>query len=121
MKNKRDQESSFGRRLARLRKSAGYTQAALAERLSVSQRVIAYYETESGHPPANLLVDLSHVLSTSTDELLGVERPDPLPKSELMQKLGEAIALDPASQEKLINLVDAFLKKEFSKRQELSK
>lgn len=120
MKNKRDQKSDFGRRLARLRKAEGYTQVVLAEKLSVSQRMIAYYETESEHPPVNLLVDLSHVLNTSTDELLGVERKDPFSKSQLMQKLRETIELDPTSQERLISLVDAFLKKELSKHQKLS-
>ena len=44
----------FGKQLAALRKTAGYTQQQLADECGVSRRVITYYETESPHPPANL-------------------------------------------------------------------
>ena len=37
-----------------------------------SRRMIAYYEGETGHPPASFLVELARALDVSTDELLGL-------------------------------------------------
>ncbi len=65
--------NSFGRRMARLRKVAGYTQQQLADEIGVSRRMIAYYEGETGHPPASFLADLAQALSVSADRLLGIE------------------------------------------------
>lgn len=69
---------SFGRRLAELRKAAGFTQKQLADEFGVSRRQIAYYETETGHPPASFLIDLARALNVSTDELLGLKAARPL-------------------------------------------
>ena len=65
--------ADFGQRLATARKAAGYTQKQLADEIGVTRRVIAYYETESQHPPANLLADLAEALSITTDQLLGLK------------------------------------------------
>ena len=59
----------FGQRLAAIRKSQGITQAQLGAKVGVSNRVIAYYEIESGQPPGALLVDLCKALKVSADEL----------------------------------------------------
>ena len=42
----------FGARLATLRQSRGLTPTGLGDAAGVSQRVMAYYETESTEPPA---------------------------------------------------------------------
>ncbi|WP_148864766.1 helix-turn-helix transcriptional regulator [Marinobacter fonticola] len=39
--------ADFGKRLAQLRKDAGFTQKELADEIGATRRVIAYYETES--------------------------------------------------------------------------
>lgn len=62
----------FGRRLAHMRKAAGYTQQQLADEVGVSRRMIAYYEGETGHPPTGFLVELARALAVTTDELLGM-------------------------------------------------
>ena len=61
---------TFGRRLARLRKAAGYSQRALAAELGISQRMVAYYESQTEHPPTHLLPSLADALSLTTDQLL---------------------------------------------------
>lgn len=71
-KQRSPQVDGFGARLAALRKEAGYTQQQLADEIGVSRRVVAYYEGETEHPPASLLVDLAQALGRSTDALLGV-------------------------------------------------
>lgn len=62
---------SFGRRLARIRKEAGYSQRSLAVEIGVSYRVIAYYEAQTAHPPTHLLPAIADALSLSVDQLLG--------------------------------------------------
>ncbi len=47
------QETTFGGRLAPLRRAAGYTQVELAQALEISQRMVAYYESPAANPPAN--------------------------------------------------------------------
>jgi transcriptional regulator with XRE-family HTH domain len=63
----------FGRRLATVRQGQGLTQAELGKAVGVSQRVIAYYETESQQSPGALLAELAQALRVSTDELLGLK------------------------------------------------
>ena len=65
--------SSFGKRLAKLRKAAGYTQQQLADEIGATRRMIAYYESESQHPPANMLVDLAKALNVIEHSVSTVE------------------------------------------------
>src|ERR1035438_2597352 len=62
----------FGKRLGRLRKAAGHSQATLAEETGISQRMVAYYETETTHPPTHLLPLFAKALGITTDQLLGI-------------------------------------------------
>lgn len=72
MKNKPN-ISNFGKKLAKLRKANGLTQKKLGEKVGVSRRVIAYYESETDYPPAHIILPLSQALNVSTDELLGAK------------------------------------------------
>lgn len=65
----------FGTRLAALRQAAALTQSQLAERLGVSRRQIAYYESGTGRPPGALLALLADLFEVSTDVLLGRDLP----------------------------------------------
>jgi len=62
---------NFGARLVELRKAAGYTQGELAAELGVTRRMVAYYEGETEHPPANLLPGLAKALGVTIEQLLG--------------------------------------------------
>lgn len=64
-------EETFGRRLARLRKEAGYSQRSLAAEIGISNRMVAYYEAQTDHPPAHLLTPIADALSLTVDQLLG--------------------------------------------------
>jgi len=67
-----EKEETFGRRLARLRKDAGYSQRSLAEEIGISYRMVAYYEAQaSTPPPAATLEALADALGLSVDQLLG--------------------------------------------------
>ena len=103
---------NFGERLATLRKNAGYTQKELAEEINSTRRVIAYYETESDHPPANLLVDLAKALKVTTDELLGVKpvaEKKRQPDSRLLRRLQQLDKLDAATKRQVIQVLDTFI------------
>jgi transcriptional regulator with XRE-family HTH domain len=75
MPRRKQEDSSFGPRLAELRKARGLTQVQLAEAAGTTQRAISYYENDTGFPPASALIDLAHALKVSTDELLGIKAP----------------------------------------------
>lgn len=64
-------EETFGRRLARLRKEAGYSQRSLASEIGISNRMVAYYEAQTEHPPAHLLTPIADALGLTVDQLLG--------------------------------------------------
>lgn len=61
----------FGYRLKSLRKSSGYTQKELGEKLNVSGRVIGYYESNERFPDKDTLTDIADFFKVSVDYLLG--------------------------------------------------
>lgn len=102
----------FGARLAAIRQARGLTQTELGTAAGVSQRVIAYYETESTQPPGALLVDFARALKVSSDELLGLTTSSAKtsPKTaRLLKRLQRIEELPPADQRAVLKLVDAML------------
>lgn len=105
--------ANFGQHLAQLRKDAGYTQKELADEIQSTRRVIAYYETESAHPPANLLVDLAKALNVTTDELLGIK---PIKQktvktdNRLQRRIQQIEKLPSKDRRQLVQVIDTFLK-----------
>lgn len=105
--------ASFGKRLAMLRKVAGYTQQELADAIGVTRRVIAYYEGETKYPPAALLPEFSRILRVGTDELLGITPVKEMAKLNwlLQRRLQQLDHLSRRNQEALLRIIDAFLRK----------
>jgi transcriptional regulator with XRE-family HTH domain len=85
MPRKKKEDSSFGPRLAALRKARGFTQVQLAEATKTTQRSISYYENDDGVPPSSIVMVLAQALQVSADELLGLK---PAPKA------AQAVAMD---------------------------
>ena len=110
----------FGPRLAALRKAAGFTQHQLADELGISRRRIAYYESESDHPPSSLLADLARVLNVSTDQLLTdapVKRQAKASLSpRLERRLKQIERLNPKSKQQLLTIIDTFIEAEALKQ-----
>jgi transcriptional regulator with XRE-family HTH domain len=109
-----DQEEGFAARLTRLRKAAGFTQAQLADELGISRRRIAYYESESDHPPASLLQDLARALNTTLDELLGSQPAKRKPRAaslspRLERRLKQIERLSPKPKQQLLSIIDTFI------------
>lgn len=106
---------SFGQRLARLRLKAGYTQRDLATEVGTSQRMVAYYEKQTTHPPAHLLPLLAKVLNVSTDTLLGLD----LPKEKraardnrLWRRFQKIEKMGPREKRQILQVLDAFIERE---------
>ncbi len=63
--------TGFGSRLSGLRQARGLSQRDLAKALGVKQPTVSYYESQDGHPQADVLTKLAKVLEVTVDELLG--------------------------------------------------
>lgn len=104
---------TFGTRLARFRQQRGLTQAELGRLIGISQRMVAYYETESLQPPGALLADLVRVLRVPADELLGlgpaVEQLSPK-LARFRKRLLKAEALPAEDQRAVLRLIDTLYK-----------
>ncbi len=60
----------LGARIAALRRQAGLSQAALAEKIGVSPSAVGMYEQGRREPAAQILVELSQALGVSVDYIL---------------------------------------------------
>ena len=76
-------KESFGQRFARLRKSKGYTQEQIAERVNISYQAVSKWENDISSPDISILGELANILDVTIDELLG--RVDPH-KVELVEE-----------------------------------
>ena len=117
----KDEPNPFGARLAALRKAAGFTQVELAAELGISQRMVAYYESPTATPPANLLPQIAVVLGVSIDELFGLGAPKRrLVKqdgdSRLRRRLLAIEKLDVTEKRQVLQLIDAFIERDQLKR-----
>lgn len=77
--------SSIGTKVAFYRKAKGMTQEELAEKLEVSAQAVSKWENDIACPDIQLLVPLSKLFGTTTDELLStdsVKSVQLLPKNE---------------------------------------
>ena len=60
----------IGLRIAVLRRSAGMSQAQLAQKLQISASAVGMYEQGRREPTAEILVELAKIFNVSTDYLL---------------------------------------------------
>ncbi|MCP4232404.1 MAG: helix-turn-helix domain-containing protein [Aestuariibacter sp.] len=105
--------SRFGKQLAKFRKAAGYTQQQLADEIDATRRMIAYYESESQHPPANMLIDLARALNISADALLGIKPVEVTPiSSRLERRIRQIEMLGAKPRQQITQLIDTFVEAE---------
>ena len=102
----------FGQRLKEIRQGRALTQQELGDMVRVSQRVIAYYESDDAQPPGALLVDLARVLEVTADELLGIEplkEKIPAKQARIRKRLQRVEELPAADQRAVLKFVDALV------------
>lgn len=106
--------AGFGERLVKLRKAAGITQTAFAQEIGISQRMMAYYESPTAHPPANLLPAMARTLGVSLDTLLGQETSKRRAKAtdtRLARRLQEVEKLGAAEKRQIMQIIDTFIER----------
>lgn len=105
---------SFGERLVRLRRQAGFTQKELGEELGISQRMVAYYEGQTEHPPTKLMPLLAKALGVSADELLGLKssKRTEKPAGRLARRLKAIESLPAADKRQVVQFIDALLERD---------
>ena len=70
-KHKDIKRSEFGERLFKARKARGLTQQQLADKLGITRRMIAYYESDTEGPTIKGLQQIAKVLNVTASYLLG--------------------------------------------------
>ena len=111
---KREPANGFGERLSSLRKAAGITQTALAAEVGISQRMMAYYESPTAYPPANLLPEFARALGVSVEALLGVETAKRRAKAtdtRMQRRLQQIENLGMGEKRQILQLIDTFIER----------
>lgn len=114
-----EEKETFGQRLERLRKAAGFSLRELAAELGISHRMLVYYEKHAEHPPTHLMPQLAKVLGVSTDQLLGVEKtkePGKTRDTRLWRRFSQVEKLPPTKRKQIVQILDAFLGTEKAKK-----
>lgn len=63
-------QEKIGKFIAACRKECGYTQAALAEKLGITDRAVSKWETGKSMPDASIMLELCDLLKINVNELL---------------------------------------------------
>jgi transcriptional regulator with XRE-family HTH domain len=111
----RPTSETFGDRLRRLRSARGLTQGELGRKIGLSQRMVAYYESQGGTPAPPLVAKMAKMLAASGDELLGIKpsaaaaAPDTANELRLWRKLRQIRDLPDQKRRLLLQLIDQFL------------
>ena len=110
-KQKTEELTDFGKRLAKLRKTAGYTQTDLAKELGVTQRMISYYEGHTEYPPSSLLPVMVDVLNVTSDELLGIAtlKKTRQPDTRLQRRIHQIDKMETTKKRQLLQIIDTFI------------
>ena len=68
---------TLGEKIRTLRKKAGLSQEALAEKLGVSRQAVSKWENDNGMPETEKLIAMAKLFDTSLDDLIGEEKSAP--------------------------------------------
>jgi transcriptional regulator with XRE-family HTH domain len=108
-----EDESSFGERLARIRKERGFTQVELAEKVGLIQVLISDYERGKLRPYADVVARFARALDVSADELLGLAPPQKQPGAQanrrFLRRLQLIQELPKRDQDALLRTIDVFI------------
>jgi len=94
--------------MAALLKDAGYSQRELAAELGISQRIVAYYESETDYPPADILPDLAQVLGVKPARSRTKKPQD----TRLWRRFKQVEKLPAKKRRQLLQLINTFLERE---------
>ncbi len=107
----------LGKRIARYRKDQYLTQMQLAEKIGVSQQIIAAYELGTRQIPLISIFKLAEVLSVSLDDLLNIkkDKKKPGPPPLIQKRLEQILKLPQEKQKVILDLLDSYIQSKTSK------
>jgi transcriptional regulator with XRE-family HTH domain len=101
----------IGKRIAQYRKEQDLTQEQLAEKLGITQSVLAHYETGIRRIPLSTIPSLSQILFVSVEEILGLPLKKKRGPSPKIQKILQQLQNLPLSKQKLaLELIDTIIR-----------
>ena len=108
-----DQAQQLAQRVITLRQAKNLTQAAVAQRLSITEGRYGHYERGFRRFPVSLLPKLIEVLDCSEAELLGIPQPKAKrgPPSDWEKRINAIKDLPREKQREIQNVVDALIAK----------
>lgn len=103
--------STFGKRMASLRKERKMTQDELAKLLSTSISVIGRYERDEMTPSVEVAKKISNYLNTSVGYLLGeTDKSDLFKDPVMLQRLNELENMASEDKSHILHVLDGFIK-----------
>lgn len=119
-------KSTFSRNLIRLRKKRGLSQKELAELTGLSQRMIVYYECESGNPPIDKIEKIAKALKAEPNDLLLEKNSNISNKEEFtdintktLKRIKQILSLSAEDRHLVYSYVDSLLMKSKEKNKQL--
>lgn len=102
--------TDLGARIAQARERAGLSQGDLAEKMNVSQQVIAAWERKAKAIRTDTLIKLAGILGVSADVLLGIKPARQSGPTGRVRQIFDAVAALPRrQQQKIVDVVEAFV------------
>ena len=105
--------SPIGTRLAELRRSRGYTQAEVSEKMGLSIKQISDYENNKVHMNDEMIIRFAIFLKVSSDIILGlksVEIPNESVNTRFTKRLKDLESLPESRKRAVISILDEFIK-----------
>ena len=106
-------DEGIGRRIARIRKSRGWTQQQLADKIGISRTLVTDYEIGRLHLNEDMITRFAITLEVSADLLLGLAQttmfPDD-PDRKIISRLKEIEQLPQRQKKSLLLTIDTYLK-----------
>ncbi|RTZ99519.1 MAG: XRE family transcriptional regulator [Deltaproteobacteria bacterium] len=108
-------EETLGKRIARLRKQNGLSQAQLAKKIGITPGLVSDYERNRLRPHAEMTARFALALQISADELLGLKHckngtRDNTASLKILRRVKRIETLPSAKQKILLQNIDMFLK-----------
>lgn len=108
-------KGDLGQRISQARIQAGLSQAALAEKLGITQQAVAALERRTNGIRSDTLTKLASAIGVSAEELLGSSTPHPKSrpvKGKLLQVFEAVAKLPRRQQEKVAEFVEAYVERQ---------
>jgi transcriptional regulator with XRE-family HTH domain len=106
-------DETLGQRLSKLRKERGYTQAEIAKKMGITQKLVSDYELDKLRPHPEMTIRFALAFEVSADELLGIKVSKDSsykPSLKILRRMKKIEALSDSHQKFILKAIDSHLK-----------